>query len=48
MKTLRVNLTGDPGTSSYCAITFPTALLGGPYVCQLVVLLAARRNPRQY
>jgi outer membrane protein assembly factor BamB len=35
MKTLSVNVTGDPGISGYCAVTFPTALLGGPYVCQL-------------
>jgi outer membrane protein assembly factor BamB len=34
-KTLSFNLTGDPGTTGVCAVTFPTFLLGGPYVCQL-------------
>jgi hypothetical protein len=35
MKTLSVNVTGDAGTDGVCAVTFPTALLGGPYVCLL-------------
>jgi hypothetical protein len=34
-KTLSVNVTGDAGTDGFCAVTFPNALLGGPYVCQL-------------
>jgi outer membrane protein assembly factor BamB len=29
--TLRVNATGDGGTDGVCSVTFPTALLGGPY-----------------
>jgi outer membrane protein assembly factor BamB len=35
MKTLRFNVTGDPGTTGYSTVTFPITLLGGPYVCQL-------------
>jgi hypothetical protein len=34
-KTIGVNVTGATGTPAFCNVTFPTALLGGPYVYQL-------------
>jgi hypothetical protein len=34
-KELRFNVTGPEGTLGYCNVTFPTPLLGGPYVCYL-------------
>lgn len=35
MKTLSVNVTGDPGTTGFCNITFPTPLLGPPYLVRV-------------
>lgn len=32
---LILNLSGDAGTVGFCNVTFPSALLGGPYLCNL-------------
>jgi hypothetical protein len=32
---IRFNVTGPTGIGAFCTVTFPTSLLGGPFVCQL-------------
>lgn len=44
LKQISFNVTGESGTSGFCNITFPTALLGGPYTLQINGLSA---NPVQ-
>jgi hypothetical protein len=31
--TIRLNVTGPTGIGAFCAVTIPTQLLGGPYLC---------------